>query len=394
MPQPFTYCSSVTPAQQTQLNAILSQCFISPIDSSDTYTQRIGPENFRLLQASDDAIVGGLALIPMGQWWGGRPVPMTGVASVGIAPEYRGAGAAIALMRHMLHELHATSTPISVLYPAVQQLYRKAGYEQGGCYCQWEIAPDQIRVTQPALPAQPISPLQAESLRLLDDQQALGLNGCLRRHGAIWQGILQPSGDVSPRYGYWLGSADRPEGYVIISQHHGPSGPTLQLHDWVVLTAAAGQTLWAFLASHRSQIKTVQWHSGAVDGLSLLLPEQTARLRHSDRWMLRLVHLASALEHRGYPAHIETDLHLAVEDDLLPANSGNYILSVAQGRGQVTSGGRGDLKLHIRQLAALYTGLFSARQLQLTGQLEATEAAIATATTLFSGPSPWMRDFF
>lgn len=87
-------------------------------------------------------------------------------------------------------------------------------------------------------------------------------------------------------------------------------------------------------------------------------------------------------------------MHLEVRDDLLAENNGKFILSVANGRGEVTSGGKGELQLDIRGLAPLFTGLFTPHQLQVTGKLEATESALAAATQIFAGVSPWMADFF
>jgi predicted acetyltransferase len=125
----------------------------------------------------------------------------------------------------------------------------------------------------------------------------------------------------------------------------------------------------------------------------LLLPEQTAKIRSVQRWFLRVVDVRKALEKRGYPSGIQTELHLEVQDNLLPENNGKFILSVLNGRGEVTQGGKGELKIDVGGLAPLYTGLFTAHQLQLAGQLEATETALS-ATQLFAGASPWMPDFF
>jgi len=84
---------------------------------------------------------------------------------------------------------------------------------------------------------------------------------------------------------------------------------------------------------------------------------------------------------------------LAVLDrSYLEANCGKFILSVANGRGEVTRGGTGEMKLDVRGLAPLYTNLFTPQQLQRSGYLQAT--SIATATALFTNSSPWMPDFF
>ncbi|MCT7967549.1 sterol carrier protein domain-containing protein [Laspinema sp. D1] len=75
-------------------------------------------------------------------------------------------------------------------------------------------------------------------------------------------------------------------------------------------------------------------------------------------------------------------------------NNGKFILTVSNGRGEVTPGGRGDLHLDIRGLAPLYTGLFTPHQLYLNGHLQGTPTALSVATQLFSGPHPWMADMF
>jgi predicted acetyltransferase len=168
----------------------------------------------------------------------------------------------------------------------------------------------------------------------------------------------------------------------------------LVVRDWAILTTAAAKSFWAFLAKHRSQIDKVQWRGSTVESLSLLLPEQTLDPEFVERWLLRIVNVEKALSARGYPPGIESELHLEVQDRLLEANQGKFILSVANGRGEVTRGGRGEMKLDVRGLAPLYTGLFTPQQLQQSGYLQATETAIATATLLFSSSSPWMPDLF
>ena len=40
---------------------------------------------------------------------------------------------------------------------------------------------------------------------------------------------------------------------------------------------------------------------GAVDPLALALPEQRARVTDASHWMVRILDLKQALEHRGYP---------------------------------------------------------------------------------------------
>ncbi len=110
--------------------------------------------------------------------------------------------------------------------------------------------------------------------------------------------------------------------------------------------------------------------------------------------MLRVIDVPKALEKRGYPEGVEAQLHLDVRDDLLLENNGQFVLTVSGGRSEVTRGGKGELKLDVRAMAPLYTGLFTPHQLQLTGQIEASNTALSVATQLFTGLQPWMCDKF
>src|ERR1700749_30045 len=66
----------------------------------------------------------------LGALVGGRPV--AGVASVTVAPEYRGLGIGRLLMTALLGEIAARGYRLSVLFPATMPLYRSLGWELAG----------------------------------------------------------------------------------------------------------------------------------------------------------------------------------------------------------------------------------------------------------------------
>lgn len=377
-------------AQAQALTRLMAQCFLSKPELCDVYLNRIGRDRFRAIY-DQTRLVGGLALISMGQWWLGQRVPMTGIAAVGIAPEYRGSGAAIALIGHMLRELRAEQVPISVLYPATQRLYRKAGYEQGGSYCRWEVPLAQINVKERSLPWQAITPTP-ELLTPIYQHKAARYNGHLDRPPALWREILEPHDETLLAYG--VGSSEQPEGYILLTQTADATGAALHIRDWVALTPAAGRSLWSFVADHRSQVQKVRFQGAAVDPSLLLLPEQIGQMTSAMGWLLRLVHVPHALEKRGYPVGLEAELHLDIQDELLPENQGRWTLAIAQGRGSITPGGQGALKVDIRGLSALYGGGFTPHDLQRAGLLEGGEATLATAAQVFTASPAWMPDFF
>ncbi|MBD2465326.1 GNAT family N-acetyltransferase [Oscillatoria sp. FACHB-1407] len=386
----FTYGTLDSSHEEENLSRLLSQCFNSPGES--VYMKRVGSQNFRVLRQGDQ-LVGGLAVLQMGQWYGGQCVPMAGIAAVGVAPEFRGSGAAITLMQKTLGELREQGIPLSVLYPATQRLYRKAGYEQGGLLCVWEIEPQTIQASDRSLPIHPITPT-VDLLAPLYRQKAQIYSGHVERHSFLWQELtdMQPKEAIACAYGF--GDLNHLEGYIIFHQVRVNNDNRLVIKDWVLLTSAAIQRFWSFLADHRSQIDNIRWRSSLTDPLSLLLPEQSARLVNAERWMLRIIDVSKALEKRGYSANVQAELHLDIQDDLFAENTGRFVLTVANGKSEVVQGGNGDLKLHIRSLSSLYSGLFTARELKLMGQIEGTEIALSTADHVFQSHSPWLSDFF
>lgn len=391
MPQ-FEYTQNVNSGDVQRLGKILNQCFIGSTEEWESYFNRVGVENLRVIHQGGE-VAGGLAIIPMSQWWGGACVPMGGIAAVGIAPEYRGSGAAIALMQHTVKELYNTGVPISALYPATQYLYRKAGYEQAGNVGFWEVSTNSIQIREQPLPVKSVA---ANNVEIFDDlyhKQASLNNGFVDRNQFLWQEVIRPF-DKETLYAYIIGETDKPQGYIIFSQDVKENNSFIEVRDWVILTTAAAQTFWSFLANHRSQIDKIQWKSSAIDFISLILPEQSAKIKHISRWMLRIIDVVKALEKRGYPAGIATELHLEIKDDLISENNGKFVLSVANGRGEVTKGGKGELQLDIKGLAPLYTNLFTPQQLQIGGKLEGTVTSLCTATQIFAGSSPWMANFF
>ena len=372
------------------LGEILCQCFLFPGKLWPLYRDRLGVDNFRVLK-QDDQVVAGLTLYQMGQWFGGESVPMAGVAAVGVAPEVRGSGAGFELISQTLKELYSQKIPLSTLYPATQRLYRKAGYEQAGSRCLWEVPIDSIRLYDRSLPVVSVKKLEGQVFQDIYLKTAKENHGNLDRNQAIWENVFDHNEDEV--FGYLIGG-ENPEGYIIFSQKTVNSQNLMEIWDWAATTPAARRRLLTFISDHRSQIQKVIWRGSLIDPFLLLLPEQTAKVRQLELWFLRIVDVVSALEKRGYPDGLEAELHLAINDEILPENNGNFVLSVSGKKGQVSKGGKGDLKLPIRALAPLYTGFYTPYQLQQAGHLEASNQSLSMASQIFAGSPAWMPDFF
>ena len=109
--------------------------------------------------------------------------------------------------------------------------------------------------------------------------------------------------------------------------------------------------------------------------------------------------VAGALAARGWPNGVRAELTLAVTDPLLPDNAGRYRVEVADGEASVertgdAGSGPADIELGVDALATLYSGHLGPGTLAGLGRLRASPEALATATTLFAGPRPWLADMF
>ena len=148
------------------------------------------------------------------------------------------------------------------------------------------------------------------------------------------------------------------------------------------------------LADDASMASEFSWFTAPDHPLQLLLPEQSIRVRVENVWMLRILDVAAALQARGWPAGLRGELHLEIEDELLPENAGRWVLEVADGQARVRRGGEGHLRGHIRALASLYSGHRSASELASVGWVTGSSASINTADALFAARMPSMPDMF
>jgi predicted acetyltransferase len=70
------------------------------------------------------------------------------------------------------------------------------------------------------------------------------------------------------------------------------------------------------------------------------------------------------------------------------------VLRVDDGAGRAEPGGQGRMRLHIRDLATLYSGYFTPQELLQASDLAVDTGSLVAAAQLFAGPRPWLPDMF
>jgi predicted acetyltransferase len=301
----------------------------------------IGPivADGRCLGAFEGNRMAGAALFhDMRQWWHGRAVPMAGVAGVKIAPEDRGRGIGRTLMTALVELMAGRGYPLAALYPATMTIYRSLGWEIAGHRQEVRLpARSLFALAKPDVAADPGSPGDlrrpgpgdaAHVLDVIGRAYALGRDcGPMTYDEATLRRWLTRPGRYADadRYAYLA-----PDGFLAYRWRRGHD----ELSVEQVAAASAGTTraLWRLVASNSSVADTVNVQLGPSDPLWWLLAEQDASIADRESWMLRLLDAPAAIAARGFPA---TDLAvpLRITDDLRPANSGRWQLTVRDGTG-------------------------------------------------------------
>jgi predicted acetyltransferase len=362
--------------------------------SAPTFLERVEASAVRVARIGAD-VVGGLLVLPMGHWFGGRAVPCVGISAVGVAAEHRSRGIASELMRTVLEEARRDGVALSSLFPATCPVYRAAGYESAGNRFVYRTALSTVgegaREPEVRLATRDDHP----TMRALYGERARTASGAIDRTPYFWRRVLEPKGEEAAAY--MIFGSTGPEGYVVLSQRcvSTPLEP-MDIHvvDAVVLTAAAGRRVLRMLADHRSIAKHAKLISGPGDPLFLLLREESLEVSSVMRWMLRIVDVRAALEKRGWPATSSAEVHLDVRDPILRENARRWVLELDRGRASVREGGSGGIAIDIRGLAALYSGFLTAEDLQVAGLCNGDAADLARASAVFAGPAPWVGDRF
>jgi predicted acetyltransferase len=317
-------------------------------------------------------MVGSALFLDMRQWWHGRAVPMAGVAGVKVAPEYRGRGVGRAVMTALTDLMAERGYPLSALYPATMTIYRSLG---------WEIAGHRHEAVLPARSlftlAKPDDETAAAIRRPGPDDTARVLEVIGRAHqnardcgpvtydeATVRRWLTRPGRYADDdRYAYLA-----LDGFLGYRWHRG--NDEIFIDQLAAVSAQTSRALWAVAASNSSVVEAVRAQVGLSDPLWWMLREQDAKIADRESWMLRLLDAPAAIAARGFPA---TDLAvpLRITDDLRPANSGRWDLTVRAGEGRLSRHRTGPgsaspagsspsrqapLALGARGLAALYAG--------------------------------------
>ena len=299
------------------------------------------------------------------QWWAGRAVPCAGVASVKVAPEYRGQGAGRRLMTELLAAIAARGYPLAALYPATMPIYRSLG---------WELAGGRYRATIPARSLRDLlapdaavaaGTVKEPAVRRVNAAEAAEIIGIIGGAHEAARDCGPITWDV-PLAERWLGRADMytyrtADGYAAY-RWDGAGDDALFVEHLHAASQESLRALWSVIASHSSTASAVSLFTAPNDPFWWLTRERDATIVKRSMWMLRVVDAPGAIAARGFPPAVSLSLPLVISDHTRPANSGRWQLSVSDGKGILIPNGPvvppapEALTVGARGLSALYAG--------------------------------------
>ena len=377
--------------------AVCSEAFASRPERRETWLDSKRMDEF-LGAWVDDELVATTEVMPVGQYFGGRSVPMGAVASVAVRPDHRGRGIAPRLLALAVERMHQQGLVLSTLHPATTRFYRGLGWEIGGEFGVRHVPTVSLAALPPG-EQECLRPGRGDDLDGVRDcyeRAARSINGAIDRSDARWR-IDQLTLDRPQRYLYVYDAGEGIDGYVVYDQYQTSRqwGFRITVHELVAVDARAAVTLWRHLGSHVAQVDRITVLALPLDVLTLLLPEQVVELAGANHWMTRIVDAAGAIAARGYPPGVRAEVHLQLVDRVAPWNDGRHVLRVEGGEGKLSPGGTGDVHLSINALGSLYTGWASASVLAEAGLVHhAGPRDLADLDAVFAGPRPYLFDNF
>jgi predicted acetyltransferase len=353
---------------------------------------------------ADGRLVASAAVLPFGQWFGGRCVPLGGIAAVTVAPEVRGRGVARALLRDALAAMRDRGEVLSGLFPTTARLYRSAGYEHAARHQVTGLSIESLGRVAPTGAGEIVA---LDPDRIVDEvapvyeAMAAQHDGWLSRSEVWWRRSAHRYADADNRRAYTVKDGGEVVGAMLV-EHIDPKGskPGFHLYDLAVdgpfaTTPDALRTALAFLAGHGTTVGEVRTNL-PTELLAITVPDQHLSIRTHIVNMLRLVDMPGAVEARGFLVDDVAAIDIDVRDPMAPWNEGRWRLAVEDGKGRLESGGTGRISLDAPTFAALWSGWSSPWHLAAAGRLpDATVDDLVTLQRMFAARStPHLLDFY
>ena len=282
------------------------------------------------------------------QFWGGRPMPMGGIAGVVVAPDARGRGVGSRLMAAIAERSRELGDLVSALYPATVPIYRALGWEVVGAQHRISMSAEALR----NLGGKDVHLRMATESDVEPFMKSLQVRYAAQRaNGPKLPSIAEAREHLTDEA---MMSYVTEGGFVVFEWRKGDLVVSYLLAD----TPEIARALWSVVGSGSSIAKKVVAYVDPDDPIHLLLPEEVAHESQLLRWMLRVLDVPKAIASRGFSPAVTGAATFRLNDRLMPGNSAYWRFEVAGGRGELAAVEETSnaLELGPNGFAALYAG--------------------------------------
>lgn len=320
------------------------------------------------------------------QWWAGRAVPMGGLAGVTVAPEDRGRGAGRAVVTATLRRAVELGDALSALHPATTTLYRSLGWEHAGGLHKVTLKTEGLRgIPAGRVPVRRVGPDDAEEVAatIARVHEAARDCGPVDTGADLWRTRLTHSG---------LFAYLAEDGFL--AYRWGADNASLVIDKVVAGSEGTARALWAIVGSGASTAEKVTANIAPHDPVLWMLGEREHDMIDRTQWMLRVLDAPKAVELRGYRPGVGAEVPLHITDELIPANTGAWMLTVKDGEGRLEPASEDPTAVRVgpRGLAALYAGI-PASTLRRAGLMHSGDVRAEALDAVFAG-QPFALDYY
>lgn len=343
---------------------------------------RLDPEQVYVVE-EDGGIRATAAVLPLEVFFEGRAVPMGGIAAVATHAAYRRRGYAGELMQAALRDMRERNVHLSMLHPFAHSYYRRYGWELATEAINYDLKPTELPTSPAQKRVRAYRDRDLPRMMTLLEEEASKHPLFVRRGEGRWRQIFTRGEQEAAVYeveGCF-------EGYLLYKQAEGDNlSRTLILSELVAITPEARKALISFAAAFDPSTFSVKHSVPRGEPLHPHLPNSFVDTRISSGFMLRLVSVESALRLLACRSDVlSAPLVLEVEDDVIVENAGEYVIG---GNGAIRDAGAKErVALDVRQLAQLYAGYLSSKQLVRQGKLRPNSAKALELLERFFPPS-------
>ncbi len=293
----------------------------------------------------DGGIVASLVLYPLLAWVRGVRLPVSGIGSVAVSPDYRRRGVAEALVRATLREMRQRGDTMSLLYAFRSDFYAKFGWSLVERTNLLSLPPSTLPASDEARRVRKLRIPDRPAVQALFEARAQAVGHfAIARRPEWWEKRLWNYD------GEWVVYEGRRRGAIEGYAHYqvdaadGPWKLVITVNEFVASTPAAHRGLWGHLNALRDQAVEVvasvpgdeSWASVLADArnvngdFKLGVVRSTGHLGYGA--MLRLVDVKGALEVLPIAPTARGEVTLAVDDDVVPQNAREWRVSAREGR--------------------------------------------------------------